>query len=304
MSVKGCIFSIVRTSLHDGPGVRTVVYFKGCNMHCAWCHNPEGLSAKPEIILYEQRCIGCGRCLALCNQHQIEEGKHIHLSEGCHRCGACAEVCPSSAIELCGEMMDAGQLMRTIQKDLHYYRRSNGGVTFSGGECLLQSAFLQEVCAQCREAGVHVLIETALNVPWTEIAPLIDRVGTFYVDIKHMDSDIHRKYTGMGNRAILDNLQRLSALHPHIIARIPLIPGVNDDMENLLRSCRFAAGLGKNIQGVHLLRYNPLGESKYQRMRKAYHAFASAPQDMASVQDLCARLNKELHLPGFVSCSE
>ncbi len=300
MSVTGSVFSIVRGSLHDGPGVRTVIYFKGCHMRCAWCHNPEGQRMQPDVMLYEQRCIGCGACMALCNQHKLIDGAHIYDPVGCTQCGQCAEICPAEAIELCGRRYDADELTDVIGKDRNFYRFTGGGVSFSGGECLLQSEFLAEALKKCREKGVHTLIESALDVPWENVQRVLPHTDMFYVDVKHMDSDTHKRHTGVSNERIHENLRRLCAAHADVTARIPLIPGVNDDEENILLTCRFAKSIGGGMRGVQLLRYNPLAEDKYRRLHREYADFGREAQSEDYMEALCRRMNEALGEEGFV----
>ena len=301
MSLSGQIFSIVRASLHDGPGVRTVVYFKGCNLRCAWCHNPEGLDLRPQILMYPQRCIGCGRCMEICPEHhRLVDGEHAHVSEGCAGCGRCAQACPATAIELCGQNYTPEALMDVIRKDAHFYRRSGGGVSFSGGECLLQTDFLVEAARRCREEGIHVLLESCLNVPWPQVERAARAVDAFYVDVKHMDSQLHQRFTGAGNARILENIRSLSRIHPDVTLRVPLIPGANDGQENLEATLRFALSLNENIRGLVLLRYNPLAENKYRRTGRQYTAFGDAPQSVEYMEALCAKLNGLAEREGFV----
>lgn len=304
MSLKGYVFNVARTSLHDGPGVRTVVYMKGCNMRCAWCHNPEGFVPEPQVLLYSQKCIGCGRCMLACPEHHLlVNGEHVHLQEGCVGCGRCVDVCPATALRMCGQDYRPPELMEVLEKDVHYYQKSGGGVSFSGGECLLQAEFVAEMLKRCREKGIHTLIETALNVPWKNVEMVLQDTDMFYVDLKLMDCEKHRRYTGRGNTTILENLERLAVGHGNVVVRIPLIPGVNDDMENLLASCRYASGLS-GVRGVMLLRYNPMAEGKYLQVKREYTSFGTETQTMKTMQALCVELNQKLEQPGFVGCRE
>ena len=304
MPIVGCVFSVVRTSLHDGPGVRTVVYMKGCNMHCAWCHNPEGFSPEPQIMLYRQRCIDCGRCMLICPEHHLlVDGVHDHLQDGCIGCGKCVDACPSTALKLCGSFYTPDALMKIIEKDIHYYQKSGGGITFSGGECLLQAEFLVEILKRCHEAGIHTLIETALHVPWKNVQLALEYTDAFYVDLKLMDAAQHKKYTGCSNTVILKNLKALSEVHKDIIVRIPMIPCVNDDMQNLAETCEFASKLD-GVRGVMLLRYNPMAESKYLRAKCEYTSFGTETQSIQQMKAFCDELNGKLSKSGFVFCKD
>jgi len=225
MSVSAGVINITRGSLHDGEGVRTVVYLKGCNMHCQWCHNPEGIPFKPQLLFAESKCIHCGLCIQTCPEHHVlENNQHIYKKDGCIACGRCAENCPVNALELCGVEKSPQDVLREILKDKHYYDTSSGGVTFSGGECLLHADFMREIVWLCQEAGVSVTVESAMNVPWKNVESLLPFVDSFYVDIKHMDSDEHKKYTGCDNRRILKNIKRLAGV-ASILIRTPLIRG-------------------------------------------------------------------------------
>lgn len=296
MSVTAAVSHISRGSLHDGPGVRTVVYLKGCNLRCRWCHNPETFSTRPEIFYAPFKCVHCGSCVTLCPHHRIEGDEMVIDRTACLHCGRCAEICPSGALSVSGTVMSADEVMAEILKDKHYYEISGGGVTLSGGECLLQADFAAELLKRCKEAGIHTAVETALFVPWENIEKVIPFTDLFLADLKHHDPEKHRTYTGQDNRQILSNLKRLTETVPkRVLLRTPLIPGVNDaaaDMAAFGAVIRpFAAGL----QGVELLKYNPLGESKYRNLDRPFEAFGQSPQDNETMERRCNELTAALN---------
>ena len=300
MSLNAIISNIARASLHDGPGVRTVIYFKGCALRCAWCHNPETLSAECELAFLPSKCIGCGRCVALCpSHHAVEKGKIRFLREGCIGCGKCAQNCPTGAFALVGEHVDAKHLLGEIKKDQHYYSASGGGVTFSGGECLLQADFVASVARKCAEEGIHVAIETALFVPWENVEKVSPYTNLFLCDLKIADAQKHRRYTGHGNERILENLRRISEGSVPVVVRIPVIPKVNDGEEDMASFAAVLRTLGNAVLRVELLKYNTLAASKYGMIGREYKAFAKEPQSDAQMQALA----RELSLQSGVVCT-
>lgn len=298
MSLSAIISNISRSSLHDGPGVRTVVYLKGCALRCAWCHNPETLSAECELAFLPSKCIGCGRCVAICpSHHALEKGELHFLRDGCVSCGKCAQNCPTGALALVGERMDDGLLWDEIKKDQHYYSASGGGVTFSGGECLLQADFVASVARRCAEIGIHVAIETALFVPWKNVEKVSPYTNLFLCDLKIADSQKHRKYIGQGNERILENLRRISEGSVPVIVRIPVIPKVNDGEEDMTSFAAVLRTLGNAVLRVELLKYNTLAASKYDMIGREYKVFAKEPQSDARMQTLARELSRQSGLP-------
>jgi len=280
------IFSIVRTSLHDGPGVRTVIYIKGCPMRCLWCHNPEGLYSAPEILFYKNRCIGCGRCTEICPTcFSVYDNLTVFDRTQCTGCGKCAGDCPNNALAQAGEKYVPARVFEIIQKDKVYFDLSGGGITFSGGECLTEAEFISETIKLCAAAKIHTVVETALHVPFIAVQKVLN-ADMFLVDIKIMDPLLHKQMTGVDNELILDNIQRLSRLHPHILIRVPLIPGVNDNEKNIAYIAEFIAKTGGGIRGLELLKYNNLARSKYEALDIPMRFYTEETQSDKAVQNL------------------
>ena len=241
------VFDIKRSSTVDGPGIRTAVFFKGCNLDCKWCHNPESKSPEPELALFREKCIGCGACSEVCEH-----------SGNCILCGECAESCPADARRLYGSRYTVDQLYEIICADADYYRATGGGVTFSGGECMLYPEFIAELAEKCAKSGISVAVDTAGNVPWSAFEAVLPYTSLFLYDIKALDPSLHKKGTGVDNSLILENLERLLKAGREVIIRTPVIPGYNDGAE-LERICTYCAERGLRHE---LLPYHAIGESK------------------------------------------
>ena len=249
--MNGIIFDIQRSSYVDGPGVRTTVFFKGCNLKCDWCHNPESQNTKPQLLYYKNKCIDCGACNYICKN-----------KNECILCGSCALICPNDAKSICGRTYSVEEILKEIKKDKQYYISSNGGVTFSGGECMLQIDFLSELLRECKKEGIHTAVDTAGNVPFSYFERILPYTDIFLYDIKCMDPDTHKKHTGVTNEFILGNLKNLFKNKKSIIIRIPVITGINDTTEEMQRVKYFFDKNGYPDK-VELLPYHKLGEHKY-----------------------------------------
>lgn len=265
---QGIIFNIQRFSIHDGPGIRTTVFLKGCPLNCAWCHNPESQCPLPEIMVRAERCQGCSACEMVCKQGRvlIHEGKRQH--QCCAACGSCVDVCAHGALELVGRWVTTEEVMLEIMKDELFFDQSGGGVSFSGGEPLLQPDFLESLLVACRGQGLHTAVDTCGYAPWTDLARMAPLVDRFLYDVKLIDEAGHIEYTGQSNKLILENLQRLSQIHSQIEVRVPIIPGVNNDPASLERLATFLRPL--SILGVKLLAYHTYGVAKYARLGQVY----------------------------------
>jgi pyruvate formate lyase activating enzyme len=283
----GRVFNIQRFSIHDGPGIRTTVFLKGCNLGCYWCHNPESLSAAAELQFAPSRCIGCGACATAC---PLGRGKTTaRFTSACLGCGACAEVCYSGALTLAGKVYRAGDLAEALLKDRGIMERSGGGVTFSGGEPLLQADFTAGVFAALRAAGVHTAVETASNVPWGAFEKLLPCTGLFICDIKAPDTELHRKGTGSGNGLILENLRRLAGSGADILFRIPVIPRYNDSVDLVRKTGVFIKGLGRPLP-VELLAFHNICAGKYDALGREFAARGLEPPPEASMEKLADTL--------------
>lgn len=274
MDITGVIFDIQRFSVHDGPGIRSTVFLKGCPLRCLWCHNPEGISPKPELMFFAYKCLGCGTCARVCPKSAInfisaQEAKPSLDREKCTGCGLCAEACPSGAWRLVGRTVTVDELLSCLERDALLYDRSEGGVTFSGGEPLFQPEFLSAALRACKKRRIHTVVDTsgfASASVLKEIAPLVD---LFLFDLKPMDEEEHRRYTGGSNRPIHENLRRLVEWGRPVIVRVPLIPGITDTEKNVQMLMAFLAELRGGIQKVELLPYHDVAE-KYQRLGRTY----------------------------------
>ena len=269
----GKIFDIKRYAIHDGPGIRTTVFLKGCALSCRWCHNPEGLWNAPKIIYEFNRCIGCGDCMEACREAAIS-ATPTGMSTDRHRCkgcGLCVDACPGGARELTERTVTVGQLVEIIKQDILFYDESGGGVTFSGGEPLLQADFLIEVLKACGHCEIHRIVDTSGYTSRSTIEAVARQTDLFLFDLKLIDSKRHQQFTGVSNKTILDNLTFLHHLGAKITIRIPLIPGVNDDEENLSQISGFLYPL-KGIRDVHILPYHDFQKNKYSKLGLTYSA--------------------------------
>lgn len=284
----GIIFDIKRYAIHDGPGIRTTVFFKGCPLTCPWCHNPEGISRSPRVIYLKNMCIGCLECLEACPQNALSQGPDkIQTDEAfCRHCGACVDVCPAGARERAGKTETVGSLMETIRKDVPFFDTSGGGVTFSGGEPLMQAEFLLEMLDACGKEDIHRTLDTTGYTDPDTLKRVARGTDLFLFDLKFMDTEKHRHFTGVSNEQILKNLETLAGSSSRIIVRIPLIPGINDDEDNINNMAIFLAHVPQ-IKTVHILPYHDFQKSKYEKFSMNYQARdikPPSPKRVAAIQ--------------------
>lgn len=271
--IKGTIFNIQRFSIHDGPGIRTTVFMKGCNLRCFWCHNPESILKRPQIQYFEKKCIGCRSCV-ICprSAHGFTDGHSFDRSV-CIDCGRCADVCFSEALVLTGKEYTVTELLKEIKKDIPFYT-DGGGVTFSGGEPLLQANFVSAAAKNCREAGISVAVDTAGCVDFKMFEAVLPYTSLFLFDIKHADRERHLEYTGADNRIIHENLHRLLESGADVYIRVPLIPGMNDNMDDVRKIACLVADIQhsakKKIKKFEFMPFHGAAEGKYISLGKNY----------------------------------
>lgn len=256
------VSDILRFSIRDGPGIRTTVFFKGCPLECRWCHNPESQSAAPELVWRPSRCIRCGACEEVCPTGAVSGRGE------CTLCGACAAACPSGAREILGRALSVRELFEEIRRDLVFFEESKGGVTFSGGEPLLDPEYLRGILEVCRAAGIRTAVDTCGHAPPEAFRTILRATDLFLYDVKLVDPERHRKHTGVSNERILENLKELAASGAAVVVRYPVVPGINDDLENASATGRLLADVGIGI--VELLPYHGLAREKYRMLRRPY----------------------------------
>ena len=270
---RGVVFNIQRFSIHDGPGIRTTVFLKGCPLHCGWCSNSESLSPYPEIITRDVKCIRCGKCVEACSQQAIAvlENTRTIQWEKCNYCMECAEVCPSGAIEAMGKTMTVAEVMDTVGRDASFYRRSGGGMTLSGGEPLVQWQFAMGLLQEAKRRGLHTALDTTGHTDWEVLDEILNFTDLVLYDVKHPNSKRHREATGVPNERILDNLRRTVARRgPKVWVRHPVIPRFNDSEEDLEELCKLILTLEPSVEKISLLPYHRFGELKYAAMGREY----------------------------------
>ena len=269
--VKGLISYVQKFSIHDGPGIRTTVFLKGCPLECLWCGNPETMSSSPEIMFSENICMGCGLCMEACQNGVIKivQGQPpMRNLDLCIGCGDCAEVCPKNALVLRGKWMSVEAVFTEIEKDLPFYRRSGGGVTLSGGEPFLQADFIKALLKMSAERGIHTAVDTSGYTKWSSIEQCMEYIDLFLYDIKHVDPVMHQKGTRVSNKLILENLKKLFNLGKDIVLRLPLIPDFNTSTQNLKQITVFAREAG--AKEIRILPYHRYGSGKYKKIGKKY----------------------------------
>ncbi|MDD6094589.1 MAG: glycyl-radical enzyme activating protein [Clostridia bacterium] len=290
--VSGTVFDIQRFSLHDGPGVRTTVFLKGCPLRCRWCHNPEGLSPYPQISYDPSRCIGCMECAGVCSCHRSQGSFHVFDRTLCRSCGRCATVCPSHALEPAGREMTVDEVMKTVLADKRYYK-ADGGMTVSGGEPLFQPEFTEALLSAARAQGINTAVETCGYADGETFIKIASLAHILLFDFKLDGEAEHIKYTGVSNRIIKENLCTAADMDIPIILRCPLVPGVNDT-EKHIESIAETANSLKSVREIHIEPYHTLGLSKAELFGMK-SSFAASPVTVPDAEKICEKLRKLTH---------
>jgi pyruvate formate lyase activating enzyme len=289
---SGIIFDIQRFAIHDGPGIRTTLFLKGCPLACWWCHNPESISPQPQLAWATERCTDCGRCFTVCPEgvhERLPDGTHVLNRERCRLCGRCVAACAGEALAIRGRAITVEEAVAELARDRPFYETSGGGITLSGGEPLAQPEFTAAVLERCRAEGLHTCLDTSGQAAWEDFERALAWTDLVLYDFKIADPVRHRRYTGVTNDLIRENLARVDALGTPIEVRIPVIPGVNDDPENLDATAAFIARL-RAVRQVTLLGYHRLGESKYRCIGRVYPLEGTRPPERDRLEEIAGRL--------------
>jgi pyruvate formate lyase activating enzyme len=291
--LTGCVFDIKKYAIHDGPGIRTTVFLKGCPLRCKWCHNPESWKMNPELSLRRGRCIGCGRCVEACALGAISMDENLPITdiEKCTMCGQCVDACLTGAREIIGQEMSVNDVMTEIEKDRIFYDQSGGGATFSGGEPLMQPEFLTALLDQCRVWGIHTAVDTTCYAEPQVFRETADKADMFLCDIKHMDNQMHKDYTGVGNDLILKNIRELAKAGVKMIIRVPVIPGFNDDRKNIEMTADFVKSL-ENTDRIDILPYNRGGLEKSLRLSSDLDLMRTETPNDEDMEDIAETYRK------------